>query len=75
MVQPVVGNLDAADHTAFMLRILLYIVACQDEERIEIDLQCVADLTKDKTMNVILDGGKFIATALPAPIPNGGRVN
>lgn len=62
-VTPVEGDMTSADHTAFMLRIFMYLVAVQPNKTLVVDLERVKALTGDHTLDVTLDGPTFTAVA------------
>ena len=64
LVTPHAGALEAKDHAAFMLRVFQYLVCISPNLRLEVNLQDVLDMTKDKTLMVSLDGPKFTAIAV-----------
>lgn len=62
-VTPVEGSMSSSEHTAFMLRIFMYLVAVQPNKTLIVDLERVKALTGDHTLDVKLEGATFTAKA------------
>lgn len=73
-VTPVEGAMTSADHTAFMLRIFMYLVAVQPHKRLVVDLERVKALTSDHTLDVTLDGSTFTAQAVQHRLNDRGLI-
>lgn len=62
-VTPVEGSMSSSEHTAFILRIFMYLVAVQPNKVLTVDLERVKALTGDHTLDVKLEGATFTAKA------------
>ncbi len=64
-VTPTQGAMSADEHTAFLLRILMHLVAVSPGGNLEVDLNMVAMSTANKQLDVELDGPIFRAKVIP----------
>jgi len=67
-VVPTQGTMSSAEHTAFMLRVLMYLVAKEDQQILEVDLNDVLAATKDKEMEVAIDREYFALRLIDRPV-------
>lgn len=66
-VTPTQGAMNAEQHNAFLLRILMHLVSTSDGSQLKVNLEDVLESTKDRTMMVGLDGNIFTAQVLKIP--------
>lgn len=68
-VTPTQGAMDEKQHTAFLLRIMVYLIEIQPTKRLAVDLEHVMQMTSGRQMQVRMEGPIFEARTIPDVAP------